>query len=336
MYTLEILESLGGTGPGSGVAVSSTGQAAGQSGAQNKATLWSTGSTSGTALPNLAGWGVSSATGFGPSGQVVGWARVGANNHAVVFDGSTATDLGTGPGFDSDARAMNSSGTIVGNVTLPSPGTARAALYSNGAWSLLSLSGNDGGSSGLGINDSGLVIGSHNSGGVSKAVKWASGAMSFLTSPAGTTWSQARALNNAGLIVGQFRANAAAELTPITWSGSTSQALGLLPGLTRGVALGVNDTGTVVGSLSGSTDTAVAWNGSQAVDLNTRVVDLQGMHLNLAWAINPNGVIVGEGNVGQTTRAFRLTPVPEPASVAGVLVGIACLRRRRKHEKAYP
>ena len=44
------------------------------------------------------------------------------------------------------------------------------------------------------------------------------------------------------------------------------------------------------------------------IDLNTMIDDQSGWVLQAAYAINDNGVIVGEGKLNGTPRAFRLTP----------------------------
>jgi probable HAF family extracellular repeat protein len=93
--------------------------------------------------------------------------------------------------------------------------------------------------------------------------------------------------------------------------------LGTLGG-TKSDALGINQKEQVVGVsyISGDSDYhAFLWTAlSEMVDLNTLIDPAAGWVLTDATAINDVGQIVGQGYAGGQTRAFLLTPVPEPAS----------------------
>lgn len=70
------------------------------------------------------------------------------------------------------------------------------------------------------------------------------------------------------------------------------------------------------------------------VDLNSLIDPLSGTGWSLLEAtdINDAGQIVGTGLYGGLTRAFLLTPVPEPESWAMLLVGLGVIggiRQRR-------
>jgi probable HAF family extracellular repeat protein len=115
------------------------------------AALWQSGKTT-----LLASGGI--AYGVNDSGQVVGSTQ--GPNHATLWINGTATDLGTLGGANSDARAINSLGQIVGSSN--TTGGTDAFIYLNGSmidlnkqifdpnWQLISATG---------INDAGQIIG---------------------------------------------------------------------------------------------------------------------------------------------------------------------------------
>ena len=90
-------------------------------------------------------------------------------------------------------------------------------------------------------------------------------------------------------------------------------------------AAGVNDAGTVVGWASNAAGDRRAFLYTDAdgmVDLNDRIDPASGWTLTDAAAINAAGQIVGNGLLGGTTHAFRLTPPgseppPEPELLDG-------------------
>ena len=70
------------------------------------------------------------------------------------------------------------------------------------------------------------------------------------------------------------------------------------------------------------------------LDLNTLIAPGSGWILTEARDINDRGQIVGYGQTTQGTRAFLLTPVPEPATnlmavLAALFMGIWIKRVRR-------
>ena len=111
------------------------------------------------------------------------------------------------------------------------------------------------------------------------------------------------------------------------------------------VGLGINADGWVTGvAFPGVTDEpdltaerAFLYDGTTMHNLNT-LLDGSGAGwvLHSANDINDAGQIVGHGTHNGTTRAFLLTPVPEPATyalmAAGLsLVGAFTLLRHRRH-----
>ena len=79
------------------------------------------------------------------------------------------------------------------------------------------------------------------------------------------------------------------------------------------VGMAINDNGLVVGysdtTVPGRT-AAFLHNGTQMIDLNTRLVNPAGWRLEEATGINNKGEIVGSGIYNGEKRAFVLVPKP--------------------------
>jgi probable HAF family extracellular repeat protein len=158
----------------------------------------------------------------------------------------------------------------------------------------------------------------------------------------GGDYSQALAINDIGQVVGSatlpngnehaFRTAPGAAINPLTDDLGT---LGL-----SSAAEDINNSGVVVGYSQVSAKdfdwhAFVSFPGESIADLNALLVNpIPGAVLVKAHGLNDSGQIVGEMLLGDgSTRAFLLTPVPEPASVVlcGVaLVGVTCCGRLRR------
>lgn len=103
-------------------------------------------------------------------------------------------------------------------------------------------------------------------------------------------------------------------------------------GVTLGSAFGINDAGTVVGSLwSFDFSGAVRWRNGVAEPLQD-LVQLPGSSTRLlaAYDINDSGQIVGLAATGPfSERVFLLTPIPEPSTVILVGLGLAIVAASR-------
>ncbi len=182
------------------------------------------------------------------------------------------------------------------------------------------------GSSAIGINDAGQVVGDYfTAGDVSHA---------FITGPngmgmrdvgiVGGYYSTARGINDAGQVVGWSQGEGSPHSFITGPDGTGTRDLGTLG--ETGLALGINDAGQVVGwsiFSSGSSQHAFVTgpNGEGMMDLNSLVDLPAGVILQIAYGINNAGQVIAVGTV------------PEPESYALFLAGLALvgfIARRKK------
>ncbi|MDO9002331.1 MAG: hypothetical protein Q7V20_02615 [Aquabacterium sp.] len=113
-------------------------------------------------VATVLGQAYSQARGINDAGQVVGLDANanGGGYHATLWNGTTATNLGTLGGRFSEANAINQAGQVVGSAYLSGDEVSHAALWSSGG-AITDLGALSGGqrSSALGLNDSGQVVG---------------------------------------------------------------------------------------------------------------------------------------------------------------------------------
>ena len=149
-----------------------------------------------------------------------------------------------------------------------------------------------------------------------------------------------RAIDSNGNMVGQS-SNSSNKKHPfyVPYTGSTWGTmidLGLNGSNTSGSALGINDSGVLVGWESASSSFAYTWSttAGSGVQLSTRVASLNGWTLQQANGIDNAGDIVGVGAVGGVTTAYLLTlPTPEPSTLllaASGLVGLVAYAWRKR------
>jgi probable HAF family extracellular repeat protein len=253
------------------------GQANASAGAPDQAFLWT---QSGGMVPigNLGGVS-SAANAINRSGQITGQSYL-SNGYAHAFlwtQSGGLHDLGTLPGGQqSGGNAINASGEIVGSANVGSHNHAFRWTQSGGMVDL-GIAANCG-STALGINDSGEVVGWFNqSGGCT------------LTSH-GFSW---------------------------TLSGGLKD-LGLLPGGQYSVAYGINSAGQIVGTGQSAALATVAllWTADGTPhDLNTLISAKVPRALVAANAINDAGQIVVDATSKTGTGAYAeiLTPIMKTA-----------------------
>jgi probable HAF family extracellular repeat protein len=209
-------------------------------------------------------------------------------------------DLGTLGGVSVTARGINASGQVVGTSSLPDDliwhayRTAPDAPINPATDDIGGLGGDF--SQALGINDIGQVVGDALlPNGDQHAFRTAPGAViNPLTDDLGTLGlsSDATDINNLGVVVGY------SQVSPNDWHAF------------------------------------VCFPGEPMADLNALIVNpIPGAVLTQAHGLNDSGRIVGEMLLGDgTTRAFLLTPVPEPAGLS-LLACVAMFRGRRRRPK---
>lgn len=297
--------------------------------------LWENGKR--TKMRTFGGWG-SEADKITDQGQVLGYADVPgppcgpAIMHRCYWDGTNLMDLEADPRFR-DASDFHITATGAVYVVSPQPGTKGSQhlwLYPAGFWP---GAGHDQGIIGgsqitvHGINDNGMVIGTHSAGKRKgeqypdhHAFVWWKGKTTDLGTFGGGG-SGAKALNNAGQVVGAADIKGTAD--PVTskepshaflWEKGKMHDLGTLPGGNYSGATGINDKGQIVGESNFSTGNLGLSSGSPGHDLisvhpvlweSGHVKDLTQLipaHTKWSWldkptGINDKGQIVGQGDI---------------------------------------
>lgn len=265
-YQITPLESPAGTTDVYAVGVNNHGQIVGHiadANGNSHAALWSASNGAFTPLPDLSATNpISEAYRINDAGQIVGKAHTDTNaTHATFWDSSGALDLGTLPGGAfSFAQDINASGVVAGSS---------GALHGQHAFTW--------------TRSGGFVdYGSANPNGNTAIAGW-------------------NALNNNGLFAGTSYILMSPFKASMGHVGDTMPTVISPPGqFSNGMALAVNDAGTIVGwqsAASGGSPHAAIFDGHGGFE------DLGSFGLSDSWAedINESGVIVGRafGDDGQ-------------------------------------
>jgi probable HAF family extracellular repeat protein len=308
-----------GTLPGSnnfsrGYAINDSGVVVGESdNNSSRAFRWDSGGGM-TGLTRLAGdndRGV--AHDINNAGTIVGISNNGSVSRATRWVGGVASDLGTIAGTVSAtgrAWAINQGGQVAG-LSTNTLGTSQATLWSGGTiTNLTSLGDGTRFSQALGINDSGVVVGSSSTG---QTVGQLIGTTSTTSITRAFTW-------NSGVI---------AELAPFNLyaPGNTGPTTNY-----HSVANEINMSGLIVGNsqrIAGAAAVATLWQNGVAIDLNTLIAPGSGWNLLSAEGINDAGDIVGFGTFQGSSRAFLLT-IPSPGAAIVLGLGAMFTARRRR------
>jgi probable HAF family extracellular repeat protein len=258
-------------------------------------------------------------------GQVVLNRTQASGKHQAILwspSGKRVQVLPTLGGENTSAKGINNRAQVVGFSDLPN-GDQHAFVWSPGDAALEDL-GTLGSthSAASAINELGRVVGHSNvSTGPENAFIWSpvTGTMRGLPTP-GKAFSDATDINERGDIVGRVDGVAASQA--VLWSRRTGrrQNLGTLGG-SSGYARGINNKRQVVGESTtpppepgffDGPQHAFLWSpGCGMQDLNDLVLRNIGVVLTFASAINDRGQIAADGERGNVTRAFLLTPVGE-------------------------
>ena len=299
-------------------------------------------------LPDVPTFG----RGFGVNsdGVVAGESGNGPSK-AFRYDSATDTivDLGSLPGGSGGvANDINDAGVIVGAASngqsvraFVSDGTPSGPLVDLGT----PLDTADSFARAYGISQSGVIAGVARNAAdtASEPTLWREASPGVYTpttigSPAGSVFGEAFAATDDGRAVGRYSDPVSNQTRAFFYDGGSSTDLGLLPGETfdNARALDLNDAGQIVGYVADFDNApsfggaAVLWEAGLIFDLNTLIPAGSGWNLLSAQGINSQGQIVGFGTLAGDTRAFLLTPVPEPGTlVLTLFAGAASFLRCR-------
>ena len=185
---------------------------------------------------------------------------------------------------------------------------------------------------GYGINEAGHITGEY----AGQAAIYRGGGVQLL--PDFGAGSTGYSINDSDAVVGS--ATVGGHQHAFVYIGGMTEDLGTLGG-DDSSANSIDNANRVVGTstLADGTSHAFLEIGGFVYDLNNLVVDGQDWVLSGATGISDTGYIVGVGEHGGETRAFILTPVPEPSTWALIcLSGLAAIyaRARRRLANATP
>jgi len=287
------------------------------------ALVWQNGSMQ--SLPHLAGFGSTSALGINSAGIVVG----ASGFRAVQWSNGTVRDLTLLPGgqFLIGAYDINDSGLAVG-TSLGAAVESAVLVTANGVVELPRHPG-DSFSRGFAINNAGVSVGQSGS----NAMMW------IEQSPLVLGTGSALAVNEFNDAAGVVRTGVDNRgfdvFRAVIWQFGETEALLPLPsGYAGSVARGINDANAVVGyggaegfrpTLQNVANRALLWENGFAYPLDHLVQDADGWVLTEAWDINNHMQIVGAGIYQHQSRAFMLSPVPEPSALVMLLAGFALI-----------
>lgn len=243
-----------------------------------------------TALPMLASWTSSAASGINKYGDVTGTASGSFGTHVFLYSAGSMQDLGTPPGFN-------------------------GSCWSNGY--------NPSYISAIGINDYGVIAGTYAASDCTRhAFLYVGGTFQDLGVPTNCSSSFAMGLNNSGQVAG-FASGCPgfSSLEPFLYDTSGWHDLGVpSDNYAGGMSLGINNLGQAVGFVDSTESEAALWANGTATNLNC-LLNLNPCapfppnsstfgHLFWAYAINDSGQITGYGQTGSGAyHAFLLTPV---------------------------
>ena len=315
-YTIEVIQPLPGADDSRAFAINDSSVVAGDSRPNGNTwpIVWSHGVTKGLGSLSLSAGGT--ARGINRAGVVVGAYSGGptsdGSDRAVFWSDNKLTYIGS---IADDqpivyASGINDSGTIIGYGP-DSLGFSRPVICPIGQKPIpLPVPSGTFGYA-YAINNFGKAAGEFRTRNGSLAASWYRGTYSILPPLPNQTWSVASAINNQGRVAGSSYDKGTNIGHAVIWKDQSPVDLGTAGSWSSSFALGINDSGDVVGQLGvgGETTSAFLFTQNTIYDLNTLLVGGNGWTLSLAWDINNLGQIVGWGLLDGKVRGFVLTPV---------------------------
>lgn len=334
-YSIQDLGTLGGSTSQS-LALNNLGQVTGSADINSTsfgyhAFLWSGGGMSN--LGTLGGT-FSEGDGINDLGEVVGHSYMEGDSiyHTFIYANGHMTDLNLFNGADNYGWAINSLGQVTGDYH-GSDGNYHAYLTAGNTYTDLgTLGGVFTSASGKAVNATGQVAGevyvpfSQES----RAFLYSAGSMKDLGTLGGP-YAAAYGINASGAVVGEASINSSSSHAFLYQNGTMTD-LGTIGGGSNSVALSVNDLGQVVGTsdFQGGGFGSFVYSNGQIQNLQSLIDPNSGWQIAHAFQINNAGQIAGEGEHSGDMRAFLLTPVPEPSSIALLTLGGWILGVRRR------
>lgn len=236
-----------------------------------------------TELPPLTGDTYSGAFALNENGQAAGHSE----GRAVIWTNGVPLNIHTMAATSSSvAFALNDSGYAAGDI---SPGATNSGGFIWRGSSMERIIPPPGQYivEAYAMNNVGTVVGT---GGTTFGWRWNSGSYLSLNRLPGDHSAYPYAINAFGIAAG--RSSGPGGSRPVTWVGSSPQALALPAGATNGLAWGINDLGVVVGEFyPGAGSKPFFWSsglGAQALPLPA------GTTTGLAWSLNDAGTVIGD------------------------------------------
>lgn len=268
----------------------------------------------------------SSAAAINDSGRVVGTYTDGRDGttHAFVATNGVAADLrmvddARSRGASTQGVAINSSGQVLGNAQLRDGSRLVYRSSGGGEVAAITLPGGSLNGSAGGINSRGTVVGSYiNQVGLSRVfVADGIAATELVAANSGLGFggnTYGVAINDGRAIAGYGDFGGASHAFFVSGAGRMVD-IGVTGGFNSSIALGMNNQGQVVGSLSsnGTNAHAFIWDqGAGLFDLNGLLgaADRASWVLTSATGINDGAQIAGQGYINGQLHGFLLSPIP--------------------------
>lgn len=287
-------------------------------------------------LGTLGGWS-SSARDLNNAGDVAGVADapVSGSPRAFLYAGGQMHDLGTLGGDYSYALALNDARQVVG-ISRTLDGREHGFVYSGGQMTDIGTLAAHGDLSWANdINNAGQVTGHWvDRQGYQRAFIYEGGVMKDIGTLGGR-WSYGNAINDAGDIVGVAE-TVSGNIRGFLYRHGQMLDLGAFgPGSSQ--ALDINNLGDVIGLALGGPSGPFIWRDGVMYDLNQYLIPGSGLRIEEVSSVNDRGQMLASGCASDGCATLLLAPIPEPASFAMLIAGLAILIapvRARMRERA--